>query len=535
MRTLNRLVVVAVAVAGLAAPLQAQRLYRFEAGAAGAYNSFGKSTELAGSVGGVGRVGYWLWRKFSLEVEGGVAVPKADNGSQVNVVTFSGAGLYNLPLGLYSTAYFKGGFGSVGFGSCPDSIAPSTICGSSSAILAGLGGRLALSPTLMLRAELLMSNSSSPSFSNFAISAGLTYMLASQPLPDSDEDGVYDRYDRCAETPLGAIADKNGCPTDTDNDTVVDGLDRCPNSPPGSAVDTAGCPKDTDRDNVLDGLDRCEETPSGATVDANGCPGDSDGDKVFDGLDRCPTTPQGATVDRLGCPGDKDNDRVFDGIDRCPDTPPGTTVNAFGCPPVIDSDRDGVHDSVDRCPNTAVGVRVDANGCPVAPDSDGDGSPDSGDLCPGTPAGTRVDVYGCPLTPVPPRTPGADTTPRRDPPPPVTSARWTIPGNGFPVRSAVIRPAVLPLLDSIAAVLIADPTIRVEIAGNAQDRLPPLDNLKLSTDRAQAIRLYLLQKGVRGTQLTIKGYGALNLITQDSSDIARVHNRRTEIRVISGP
>jgi OOP family OmpA-OmpF porin len=75
----------------------------------------------------------------------------------------------------------------------------------------------------------------------------------------------------------------------------------------------------------------------------------------------------------------------------------------------------------------------------------------------------------------------------------------------------------------------------VEIGGNAHDRLPPAENLKLSTDRAHAIRLYLLEKGVFGTQLTIKGYGATNLITPDSSDVARVLNRRVEIRMIGSP
>jgi outer membrane protein OmpA-like peptidoglycan-associated protein len=103
------------------------------------------------------------------------------------------------------------------------------------------------------------------------------------------------------------------------------------------------------------------------------------------------------------------------------------------------------------------------------------------------------------------------------------------------VRSAVIRPVVHPLLDSIANALKADPNLRVEIGGNAHDRLPPADNLKLSTDRAQAIRLYLLTRGVAGTQLAIRGYGSSNLITPDSSDVARVLNRRVEIRVITPP
>jgi outer membrane protein OmpA-like peptidoglycan-associated protein len=540
MLRLSPLIVLAILITGGTDRAEAQRLYRFEAGAAGSYNSFDNATELDGTLGGTGRLGYWFWRFASVEMEGSFASPTSRNGQGVNVVSIAGSGLYNLPLGLYNSAFIRAGLGRIDYGSCPDSIAPSTICGSAMALLGGVGGRFALTPTMMLRAEVLLSRSSSPSFSNLSISAGFSWMLASQRLADTDEDLVFDRYDRCPATPLGAIVNRNGCPSDTDGDTVLDGIDRCPNSQQGATVDAAGCPKDTDRDGVLDGVDRCVDTPSGALVDTTGCPSDADSDRVLDGLDRCPNTPAGATVDRLGCPGDQDNDRVFDGIDRCPGTPLGTTVNAFGCAPVIDSDRDGVADSADRCPSTPAGSRVGANGCPMAPDADGDGAPDTGDLCPNTPAGTRVDAYGCPLVtrPTPPdttRRQPSDTTARPAAPPTGVRGRWTIPGNAFAIRSAVLRPVVHPQLDSIATALKADPTLRVEIGGNAHDRLPPADNLKLSTDRAQAVRLYLLSKGVAGTQLAIKGYGISNLITPDSSDVARVLNRRVEIRVIPSP
>jgi len=531
-----------ILLAGLIpAQAQAQRLYRFEAGGAAAYQTFDKTTELAGSVGGTGRFGYWIWRKLSVEAEASFAVPKSQNGRQVTVLNLAGAGLFNLPIGFYNSAYLKAGFGTVGYGSCPKNIAPNTICGSSTALVTAVGGRFALSPTMMLRSEILMSSSSSPSFSNFSVSAGLSWMLGSRPLNDSDKDGVYDRYDRCPATPLGAIADSHGCPTDTDKDGVLDGLDRCPNSPSGTTVDLAGCPKDTDRDGVLDGLDRCEATPAGAAVDVHGCPSDSDGDGVLDGLDRCARTPAGATVDRLGCPGDQDNDRVFDGIDQCPNTPPGTVVNSFGCAIVEDRDRDGVADVNDRCPDTPPGTAVNSFGCPLALDSDKDGVPDAVDLCPGTPSGTQVDPYGCPATAPTARVDSThrvrrDTTPTPRPPAvPTALGRWTVPGNAFALRSATIRQVVIPQLDSIARYMVANPPLKVEIGGNAQDRLPPSENLKLSTDRAQAIRLYLLTKGVRGTQLEIKGYGATDLITPDSTDLARVRNRRTEIRPISPP
>jgi outer membrane protein OmpA-like peptidoglycan-associated protein len=489
----------------------AQREYRLEASVAGAYQSFDRSTELNGSIGGLGRLGYWVWRnRMSLEVEGGIVSPTSSNGVSVTVTTIGGALLYNLPLGLYSSLYLKGGYGKVGYGNCPDSVAPSTICGSSNAMLGGIGMRLALTHTMMLRTEAVISRSSSPSFSNFSVGAGISLMLGSRPLSDSDGDGVYDRYDRCSNTPVGAIVDGRGCPADTDQDGTPDGIDRCPQSPAGAQVDAVGCPQDADRDGVLDGIDRCPETPVGATVDRTGCPADTDKDTVLDGLDRCASTPTGATVDRLGCPGDLDNDRVLDGIDRCPDTQPGTIVNSFGCPPTIDVDRDGVPDASDLCPNTPPGSRIDQWGCPVV-------VPDTTRRAP--PRDTT------PVTPAAPARPVG----------PTILGRWTVPGSAFDLRGSRINPAAFRQLDSIAAQLVAHPDLRVEIGGNAQDRLPPADNQKLSTDRAQAIRLYLISKGVRDAQLRIRGHGANSLLTQDTTDEARTRNRRTEITPIPPP
>jgi outer membrane protein OmpA-like peptidoglycan-associated protein len=160
-------------------------------------------------------------------------------------------------------------------------------------------------------------------------------------------------------------------------------------------------PTDSDGDGVFDRKDKCPDTPHGATVDAVGCPKDSDGDGVWDGLDKCPDTPKGWPVDRDGCPLDSDGDRVPDGKDKCPGTPTGCTVNDDGCP--ADADHDGVCDGVDRCPNTPAGCRVDATGCPI--DSDHDGVCDGIDQCPGTPAGVSVDAKGCPPPPPPPPAP----------------------------------------------------------------------------------------------------------------------------------
>jgi hypothetical protein len=67
----------------LGSSVQAQeRRYLFEAGAAGALQSYNNDTGLDGSFGGLGRLGLWLPLNFSVEVEGSLAKP---NGIGVKV------------------------------------------------------------------------------------------------------------------------------------------------------------------------------------------------------------------------------------------------------------------------------------------------------------------------------------------------------------------------------------------------------------------------------------------------------------------
>jgi len=169
-------------------------------------------------------------------------------------------------------------------------------------------------------------------FTMLKVLAGWTWGIGPRP-KDSDADGVYDRKDKCPDTPHGAIVDATGCPMDSDGDGVWDGLDQCPDTPKGWPVNPQGCPLDTDGDAVPDGKDKCPGTPSGCAVNEDGCPADTDSDGVCNGLDQCENTAKGCRVDAKGCPVDSDGDGVCDGVDQCPGTAAKLTVDAKGCPP----------------------------------------------------------------------------------------------------------------------------------------------------------------------------------------------------------
>jgi outer membrane protein OmpA-like peptidoglycan-associated protein len=301
-----------------------------------------------------------------------------------------------------------------------------------------------------------------------------------------------------------------GKPVDTDGDGVFDRKDKCPDTPMGATVDERGCPMDSDGDGVMDGLDKCPDTPKGWAVDANGCPLDADGDGVPDGKDKCPNTPKGCKVDDNGCPLDSDGDGVCDGIDQCPGTPKGTPVDEKGCPK--DSDGDGVTDDKDKCPNTPRGMKVNAEGCPA--DSDGDGVTDDKDNCPGTPAGIKVGADGCPEV-APLFTPGKSV--------------FILEGVNFDTDKADIRPDAREILDRAVASLKAYPDVNVQIQGHTDSQASDAYNDKLSDRRANSVMQYFINAGIAASRMTAKGFGERNPIADNKTKEGRAKNRRVEL------
>ncbi len=403
-------------------PAVAQRTYLLEAGAAGTFLSFDGATDLGTGPGGLVRLGLWLPFKVSLEGEGAILKPKTSSALGVDVKTLSGSALFNVMLGGNNSIYLKGGVGSTTYGgTCPSVAVPgSGPCGTATTWIGGLGFRVGIVPTVMLRGEGVVNRNSSGQlkFSNFGGNLGLSVMLGSR---QTTERGV----------PRPVVSPS---PTLRPSPPVEQ-----PAAPPSAPI-------------------LCHDTPPGAVLDASGCPIDSDGDGVPDGIDQCPDTPKGATVDALGCPADSDGDGVLDGLDRCPNTPPGTPVDAFGCPVAQPS--------------------------PVAPE-------------------------------------------------PAVSARrsFVLRDNAFAAGTARLRPGASVSLDSVAAVLAADPRLSVEIRGYTARSRSEVDTPRFVRLRATAIRAYLIAKGIRPQRLVPKVYGAAQPLTADTSATGRAINRRIEIRL----
>ncbi|WP_437573704.1 OmpA family protein [Sorangium sp. So ce887] len=131
-------------------------------------------------------------------------------------------------------------------------------------------------------------------------------------LADRDKDRVADAQDKCPDQAGRVLLPEHyGCP-DTDEDGVPDRVDRCVDAieDTDGFEDEDGCPDpDNDRDGVLDAQDECVDQPEvkNGFKDEDGCPDelpDTDGDGIPDEKDKCPKQPENlnGVEDLDGCP-----------------------------------------------------------------------------------------------------------------------------------------------------------------------------------------------------------------------------------------
>ncbi len=277
---------------------------------------------------------------------------------------------------------------------------------------------------------------------------------------------------------------------DSDGDGVTNKEDACPEV--AGPVENQGCPwPDTDGDGVLDKDDECP-TEAGTL---NGCP-DKDRDGIKDSEDTCPDVAGVAAHN--GCP-DTDGDGVKDSEDQCPNQ--AGTLN--GCP---DSDGDGIKDSEDQCPNQAGTL----NGCP---DTDGDGVKDSDDQCPQT-AGLTTN-NGCPEV-------------KEEVKKVLDLAVKSIQFNS---GSDVLKQSSYASLNQVAD-LMAENDFNLSLSGYTDNTGREDSNLELSKRRANAVKQYLIDKGIDASRLAAEGYGIANPIADNNTRAGRAQNRRVELEIV---
>lgn len=102
----------------------------------------------------------------------------------------------------------------------------------------------------------------------------------------------------------------------------------------------------------------------------------------------------------------------------------------------------------------------------------------------------------------------------------------------FDFDKATLRRESYPQLTEVLEYLQRHDELKAEIAGHTDNVGTDTHNLKLSQERAAAIRNYLINKGIKATRLTAKGYGAGQPVADNSTEAGRQLNRRTELRIL---
>ena len=97
----------------------------------------------------------------------------------------------------------------------------------------------------------------------------------------------------------------------------------------------------------------------------------------------------------------------------------------------------------------------------------------------------------------------------------------------FDVGRADIKPAMRPVLDEMARNL--DPGVRVWVVGHTDSTGSESSNQPLSLERAQAVRGYLVNRGVPSSRISVEGRGEREPVGSNDTETGRAQNRRVEV------
>jgi len=100
-----------------------------------------------------------------------------------------------------------------------------------------------------------------------------------------------------------------------------------------------------------------------------------------------------------------------------------------------------------------------------------------------------------------------------------------------------IREDAKPELNRLVQFMNDNPGVRVELSSHTDSRASDAYNQKLSQNRADAAKAYLVSKGITADRIVAKGYGETRLLNRcadgvNCSEAEHQFNRRTEMKVI---
>jgi peptidoglycan-associated lipoprotein len=104
----------------------------------------------------------------------------------------------------------------------------------------------------------------------------------------------------------------------------------------------------------------------------------------------------------------------------------------------------------------------------------------------------------------------------------------------FEYDQATVRSSDQGTLDRKAAILGANPNVRIQVSGHADERGSDEYNLALGNRRAAAAKRYLENKGIDASRIEVVSYGEERPLNPGHDETAYAQNRRDEFQVTAG-
>jgi len=106
---------------------------------------------------------------------------------------------------------------------------------------------------------------------------------------------------------------------------------------------------------------------------------------------------------------------------------------------------------------------------------------------------------------------------------------WVVGEAYFDFDKSVVKPAAFDFLNQIADVLKTYPQITLKVQGHTDSIGTKAYNDALSIRRAQAVKTYLMSRGISGDRMTLEGFNFSKPVAPNSTPAGRALNRRVEL------
>ncbi|TWR27609.1 OmpA family protein [Mucilaginibacter pallidiroseus] len=135
-----------------------------------------------------------------------------------------------------------------------------------------------------------------------------------------------------------------------------------------------------------------------------------------------------------------------------------------------------------------------------------------------------------PPPPPPAPKPAPAPAPAPEPAPAPAPPDYNFKNIQFEFNSGILKTDAYPILDKAAAEIKKDQSVKFLVGGHSSAEGTEQHNQALSVERANAVKTYLVNSGVNGDNLVIKGYGETKPISNNTDEAGRALNRRVEIK-----